>query len=100
MALSPESAANVWQALVEQRGQQAAGDLYEMLCGYNADQVGRHAGANEGGALASSSIGWKKIASTTACWRSHDLWEITGKQLMPNPAASSAERKRNMRSLA
>ena len=41
MALSPESAEQVWQALVEQRGGPAAADLYEMLCGYNADKSAR-----------------------------------------------------------
>ena len=41
MALSPESAEKVWQALVDQRGKPAAADLYEMLCGYNAEQIGQ-----------------------------------------------------------
>ena len=27
----------------------------------------------------------------------HDLWEITGKQLMPNPAANLKERTQNVR---
>jgi len=36
-----ESANKVWQTLVDQRGRPAAADLYEMLCGYNADQIGK-----------------------------------------------------------
>jgi hypothetical protein len=97
MALGPDSAASVKRALVEQRGKQAADDLYAMLCGYNADQVGRTAEQMKAGAvpqlidwLEQDSLDYRVLAS-------HDLWEITGKRLMPNPAASVAERNQNIR---
>ena len=51
MAHGPESAEKVWQALVEQRGRQAAGDLYEMLCGYSAEQIGRTPEEMKAGAI-------------------------------------------------
>ena len=52
MALSPESADKVWQALVDQRGKPAAADLYEMLCGYNAEQIGHTPDQMKTGAVA------------------------------------------------
>jgi hypothetical protein len=97
MALSPESATKIWQTLVEQRGQAAAADLYEMLCGYNADQIGRTPEQVKTGAIARlidwldrDSLDYRVLAK-------YDLWEITGKQLMPNPAASLSERARNIK---
>ena len=92
MALSPESANKVWQTLVDQRGRPAAGDLYEMLCGYNADADRSHAGANEdrrGGAADRLAGGGQPRLPRAGGAGS---WEITGKRLMPNPAANLAER--------
>ena len=68
MALSPESAATVKQALDEQRGRPAADDLYEMLCGYNAEQIGRTPDRSKAGALARL-IDWLEEDSLDyACW--------------------------------
>jgi len=97
MALSPESAEKIRQTLVEQRGDSAAADMYEMLCGYNADQIGRTPEQLKTGALARL-IDWlDKDSLDYRVLAVHDLWEITGKQLMPNPAASLSERKLNIR---
>ncbi|MEX2309437.1 MAG: hypothetical protein WD738_17690 [Pirellulales bacterium] len=98
MGLSPESAVQVFQALVEQRGAEAAADLYEMLCGYNADQVGRTPEQWKAGVLARL-IDWLEEDSLDyRVLAVHDLAEITGKRLMSNPAGSSAERAQNVRS--
>jgi hypothetical protein len=97
MAVSPESADKVFQALVDQRGKPAAADLYEMLCGYNAEQIGTTPDQMKTGAvlklinwLEDDSLDYRVLAV-------QDLWEITGKRLMPNPAASLAERTQNVR---
>jgi hypothetical protein len=97
MALSPESASQVWQALVEQRGRPAANDLYEMLCGYSPDQVGRTADQMKSGALVTlinrledDSLDYRVLAV-------FNLAEITGKRFMQNPAAKLADRKQNIR---
>jgi hypothetical protein len=97
MAHGPESAEMVWQSLAEQRGRQAASDLYEMLCGYNADQIGRTPDEMKVGAISqlidrleNDSLDYRVLAV-------YDLWEITGKQLMPNPAANVTVRKQNIR---
>jgi hypothetical protein len=92
MALSPESANKVWQTLVDQRGRPAAGDLFEMLCGYNADAIGHTPEQIKTGAIAQlidrledNSLDYRVLAV-------HDLAEITSKRLMANPAANQAER--------
>lgn len=97
MAMSPESAAAIRKAIVEQRGEAAAADLYEMLCGYSADQIGRTPDQVKTGAIArlidwldQDSLDYRVLAK-------HDLWEITGKQLMPNPAGKPSERQINIR---
>ncbi|HEY3394442.1 MAG TPA: hypothetical protein VGK58_17140 [Lacipirellulaceae bacterium] len=97
MALSPESAGNVKRALEEQRGRPAADDLYEMLCGYNADQIGRTPDEMRSGALARL-IDWLEEDSLDyRVLAVHNLWETTGKRLMPNPAANLKERTQNVR---
>lgn len=92
MALSPESANKVWQTLVDQRGRPAATDLFEMLCGYNADAIGHTPEQMKTGAIAQlvdrledNSLDYRVLAV-------QDLAEITGKRLMANPAANQAER--------
>ena len=97
MALSPESAEKVFQSLSDQRGKPAAADLYEMLCGYNAEQIGLNPEQMKSGAvlklinrLEDDSLDYRVLAV-------QDLWEITGKRLMPNPAANLAERTQNVR---
>jgi hypothetical protein len=97
MALSPESAEKIWQALVEQRGPGAAADLYEMLCGYNPDQIGHTPEQVKAGAI-SRLIDWlDKDSLDYRVLAVHDLWEITGKQLMPNPAGSITERAQQIK---
>ena len=97
MALSPESAANVKRALDEQRGRPAADDLYEMLCGYNAEQIGRTPDEVKAGAVAQL-IDWLEEDSLDyRVLAVHNLFEITGKRLMPDPAANPKERSQNVR---
>jgi hypothetical protein len=97
MAQSPESAEQVFKSLVDQRGRPAAGDLYEMLCGYNAAQIGSTPEARKTGAIARL-IDWLEQDSLDyRVLAVYDLLEITGKQLMQNPAASPATRKINVR---
>jgi len=97
MALSPESANKIWQTLVEQRGPAAAADLYEMLCGYSAEQIGRTPEQVKAGAV-SRLIDWlDKDSLDYRVLAVHDLWEITGKQLMPNPAGSITERAQQIK---
>ena len=97
MAQSPESAELVFKALVDQRGRSAAADLYEMLCGYNAEQIGTTPEQLKTGALAKL-VDWLEEDSLDyRVLAVHDLWEITGKQLMPNPAANSTVRKQSVR---
>jgi hypothetical protein len=97
MARSPESAELVFKTLVDQRGRTPAADLYEMLCGYNVEQIGTTPEQVKTGALARL-IDWLEEDSLDyRVLAVHDLWEITGKQLMPNPAANSTVRKQNVR---
>jgi hypothetical protein len=97
MALSPESANKVWQTLVDQRGRPAATDLFEMLCGYNADAIGRTPEQIKTGAIATlidrledNSLDYRVLAV-------QDLAEITGKRLMSNPASTQADRTQGIR---
>jgi hypothetical protein len=97
MALSPESANKVWEALVEQRGKPAATDLYEMLCSYSPEQVGQTPEQIKSGPL-SKLITWLEDDSLDyRVLASRDLAEITGKQFMQNPAAKLAERTQNVK---
>jgi hypothetical protein len=97
MALSPESAEAVKTALDEQRGRPASDDLYEMLCGYSAEQVGQTADQMKTGAvprlidwLENDSLDYRVLAV-------HDLFEITGKRLMSDPSANQREREQSVR---
>jgi hypothetical protein len=97
MASSPQAAEGVHQALVAQRGERAAADLYEMLCGYGAAQIGRTPEQWKTGALArlidlleDESLDYRVLAV-------HCLAEITGKRLMSNPASSTADRAQAVR---
>jgi hypothetical protein len=92
MALGPDAANKVWDALKEQRGEPAANDLYEMLCGYSPDQVGHTAEQVASGAiprlidwLENESLDYRVLAV-------EDLRQITGKQLMTNPAGAATIR--------
>ncbi len=97
MALSPESAEKVRQTLIQQRGERAAGDLYEMLCGYNADTIGRTPEQWKTGALAKL-IDWLEEDSLDyRVLAVYNLLEITEKQFMSDPAANARERAKNVR---
>jgi hypothetical protein len=67
-----------------------------MLCGYSAEQIGTTPETVKAGAIAKL-IDWLEEDSLDyRVLAVHDLWEITGKQLMPNPTATAAVRKRNV----
>jgi hypothetical protein len=87
MARSPESADLVYEALNKQHVERSpAADLYEMLCGYNAEQIGATSEEMKTGAVAKL-IDWlEKDSLDYRVLAVHNLWEITGKQLMQNPA--------------
>jgi len=98
MALSPESAARVKLALEDQRGKPAAKDLYEMLCGYSADQVGKTPEQLKSGTVVPQLIDWLEQDSLDyRVLAAQNLWEVTGKRYMPNPASTLAERTRNVK---
>ena len=68
-----------------------------MLCGYTAEQIGQTPEQVKTGAVAKlidrledDSLDYRVLAI-------QDLWEITGKKLMPNPSASLAERTQNVK---
>ncbi|MCI0491362.1 MAG: hypothetical protein L0Z07_00325, partial [Planctomycetes bacterium] len=97
MARDRAAAESIRNTLVEQRGEVAAAELYEMLRGYDAEQIGKTPEQVRAGAIAdlidrleSDSLDYRVLAV-------QNLWEITGKRLMPNPAASLTERGLNVR---
>jgi hypothetical protein len=97
MALGPESADKIYQTLVEQRGETAARDLYEMLCGYDQDRIGRTPEQVAAGPiprlidwLEEDSLDYRVLAV-------QDLWEVCNKRFLTNPAGSPAERTRGVR---
>jgi hypothetical protein len=97
MSLGPDAANKVWDTLKEQRGEPAAHDLYEMLCGYSAEQVGKTPEQIAAGPiprlidwLENESLDYRVLAV-------QDLGEITGKHLMPHPEAGPTERAKGVR---
>lgn len=97
MALGPDSADRVRQTLVDQRGDAAARDLYEMLCGYSADQVGQSPEEVAAGPIVRL-IDWVEDDSLDyRVLAVQNLAEITGKRLLSNPAASPSERAQGAR---
>jgi hypothetical protein len=96
MALGPESAEKIRQTLVEQRGEAAAAELYEMLCGYGPDKIGDPQHFSTG--LGSRLVDWMENDSLDhRVLAVQDMWEITGMRLMPNPAGTPTERARGIR---
>ncbi len=96
MAQSPETASKVWDTLVKQRGETAAADLYEMLCGYSLDQVGSTTDERRTGALArlvdwmgDDNLDYRVLAV-------YDLDEITGKHPM-DPSDRLKERQQTVK---
>lgn len=97
MAQGPESAARVRRALFDERGAEAADDLYEMLCGYTLEDIGMTAEQRQHGAL-DRLINWLEHDSLDyRVLAAHNLRDITGKALMQNPAGDPDQRERGVR---
>jgi hypothetical protein len=97
IALSPNSATRLRQELVDQRGGEAATDLFEMLRGYRAEDIGRTPEEIKVGILVKL-IGW--LESDNLDYRvlaAHNLNQITGKNLLLNPAANPSDRTQGVR---
>ena len=97
IALSPNSAMRLRQVLVDQRGGEAATDLFEMLRGYRAEDIGRTPEEIKVGVLGKL-IGW--LESDNLDYRvlaAHNLHQITGKNLLQNPAANPSDRTQGVR---
>jgi hypothetical protein len=96
MSLGPESAGKLYQTLVDQRGQPAADDLYEMLCGYGPEQIGTPEAFRAGLAaqlverMEDDSLDYRVLAVQS-------MADITGMRLMANPAGTPTERARGIR---
>ena len=95
--MSPNSAIRLHQELVDQRGNEAATDLFEMLRGYRAEDIGRTPEEVKVGVLVKL-IGW--LESDNLDYRvlaAHNLRQITGKNLLQNPTANPSERTQGVR---
>lgn len=96
MALGPDSAERIYRTLVEQRGQQAADDLYTMLCGYDPAQFASVDEFRTG--LGTQLVDWMEDDSLDyRVLAVQDMNELTGMRLMSNPAGSPSERARGVR---
>lgn len=96
MALGPDSAERIYQTLVEQRGQQAADDLYQMLCGYDPSQFASTDEFRNG--LGTRLVDWMENDSLDyRVLAVQDMSELTGMRLMSNPAGAPTERARGVR---
>jgi hypothetical protein len=96
MSLGPESAKKIYQTLADQRGKPAADDLYQMLCGYDAQQIGTADEFRAG--LATQLVDWMENDSLDyRVLAVQDMGEISGMRLMPNPAGAPTERARGIR---
>ncbi|MEX2091961.1 MAG: hypothetical protein WD971_04745 [Pirellulales bacterium] len=96
MSLGPESAEKIYQTLDDQRGNEAANDLYQMLCGYDAQQIGTADEFRSG--LAAQLVDWMENDSLDyRVLAVQDMGDITGMRLMPNPAGAPTERARGIR---
>jgi hypothetical protein len=96
MSLGPDSAEKIYETLEDQRGRVAAGDLYQMLCGYDAAQIGEPEQFRDGlgtqlvDRMENDSLDYRVLAV-------QDMAEITGMRLMANPAGAPTERARGIR---
>lgn len=96
MSLGPESSQKIYDTLVDQRGKAAADDLYQMLCGYGAVQIGSPDEFRDG--LGTQLVDWMENDSLDyRVLAVQDMAEITGMRLMPNPAGAPSERTRGIR---
>jgi hypothetical protein len=97
IALSPDSALRLRQVLADQRGGEAATDLFEMLCGYRAEDLGRTPEEMKAGVLGKL-IGW--LENDHLDYRvlaAYNLNQITGKNLLQNPAANPHDRAQGVK---
>lgn len=97
IAWSPNSAHQLRQVLVDQRGGDAATDLFEMFCGYRVEDIGLNPEEIKTGVL-QKLIGW--LENDNLDYRvlaSHNLHQITGKNLLQNPAANPSDRTQGVR---
>ncbi len=96
MALGPESAERIHRTLVDQRGKEAADELYEMLCGYDSqqfsspDEFRTGLGTELVDRMEDDSLDYRVLAV-------QDMSELTGMRLLSNPAGSPSERARGVR---
>jgi hypothetical protein len=96
MALGPESADKVYQTLVDQRGEAAAADLYQMLCGYGPEQIGTPEEFASG--LATQLVDWMEDDNLDyRVLAVQDMSEITGKRIMGDPAGRPSDRALEVR---
>jgi hypothetical protein len=96
MALGPESADKVYQTLVDQRGDAAAADLYQMLCGYGPEQIGTPEEFANG--LATQLVDWMEDDNLDyRVLAVQDMSEITGKRIMGDPAGRPSDRALEVR---
>lgn len=101
MALSPVVASRVREAFVNLRGEQAAGDLMEMVRGYNREEVGQTREELQQGAIVKL-LGW--LDSDSLDYRVlaiYNLNKITGTSYLEDyrPELDSTRRKRALRKL-
>lgn len=96
MALGPESAERIYDTLVDQRGKEAADDLYTMLCGYDPQQFASEDEFRTG--LGTQLVDWMEDDSLDyRVLAVQDMNELTGMRLLSNPAGSPSERARGVR---
>ncbi len=101
LALSPNIASRVREAFVNQRGEQAAADLMEMVRGYGPEEIGQTRDEISQGAMLKL-LGW--LDNDSLDYRVlaiYNLNQITGTSYLANyrPDADSARRKRALRKL-
>jgi hypothetical protein len=97
MALSPESAEQVWKELVKQRGEEAAIDLYEMLCGYSKEEIGETPEQIQSGVIPKLIDRLENDIPDYRVLAFYNLQEITGKSLAYVPTARAEVRQRSVR---
>jgi hypothetical protein len=95
MAISPEWAAGVRKTL-EAKHPESANELYEMLCGYSAQQIGQTPEEFSVGAVSQLIDRLEEDNLEYRVLAVENLKEITGKELM-NPGASASERAKSIK---
>ncbi|BBO36449.1 hypothetical protein [Lacipirellula parvula] len=99
IARDPSAAVGIGDAFALERGQEAAGDLMEMLSGFDADAVGKTREEVKNGVL-NRIVRWMDDDDLTyRVLASYNWDEITGKRLFGNyrPEQTASQRKRALR---